>query len=199
MKIFYSALIISLLIHAVVICVIIIIVRGHPVESLNYEHFVEVGVSGGTAHTGTGKKTGQRDEMDGLVPRDITQAVSATQTIGTGTNADSPAGAEGLLNNTGNGRVPNQYEADLIRRINENKYYPATARKQRLTGTVKLKFVLNRDGTLRGDISKVKTSGYDILDEAGIKTIESVAPFQPFPEYIKEEVMTFFVDIDYIL
>lgn len=68
------------------------------------------------------------------------------------------------------------YFAHLRRRI-ERAWDP---RVSKYPGTVKLKFVLRADGTLRR-VELLKSSGYKILDNAAESAITDTAPFEPLP------------------
>ena len=68
-----------------------------------------------------------------------------------------------------------------------------------MTGIVKLKFTLKRNGLIKGSIEKLNSSGHDILDDAGIKAIKDSAPFASFPEEIKDQEINFIIDIDFVI
>jgi TonB family protein len=119
----------------------------------------------------------------------------------TATSSNRPASASaatGEDGGTGIG-VKDTYIGQVLRKIHSNKYYPVYAQKRGLTGVVKLKFTLKKDGSLKGAVQKINSSGQQILDEAGIKAISSAAPFAPFPEDIKDDELNFVVDIDFVL
>ncbi|MFH1784349.1 MAG: energy transducer TonB [bacterium] len=74
--------------------------------------------------------------------------------------------------------------AELIRKkIESVKLYPAHARMKNYTGEVHLRFLINTDGEV-DKIKLVKSSGFDILDESAIKTVEKAAPFIPVPQIL---------------
>ena len=58
--------------------------------------------------------------------------------------------------------------------------YPFAAKRQGLEGTVKLAFLLYRDGTL-GDIRITESSLYTMLDHAAIENVRAGSPYPPFP------------------
>ena len=91
------------------------------------------------------------------------------------------------------------YEDKILKRINAMKHYPMWARRMGQEGVVKVKFTLNKDGTLNDEVIIVKRCGYEILNAAAIKTIVMANPYSGFPDEINEEEMTFIVDVDFRL
>ncbi len=59
--------------------------------------------------------------------------------------------------------------------------YPPEAAAAGISGTVKILFVIARDGSLK-DVRVLESSGYSILDKAAINAIIAAAPFGPFPK-----------------
>ncbi len=64
--------------------------------------------------------------------------------------------------------------------IQENLYYPRSARKRGITGEVVVEFVLSLDSTVK--IVKIKSSKSDILSRSAIKTIEGLSGKFPKPK-----------------
>lgn len=77
--------------------------------------------------------------------------------------------------------------------LEENLYYPMSARKRNITGLVKVSFTLGVDAKV--DNIKIIESGSDILSRAAIKTIEDLST--KFPKPTKE--LTLSVPINYNL
>ena len=67
-----------------------------------------------------------------------------------------------------------------------NINYPEAAKKERLYGSLILHVAVRSDGSVE-NIRVVKSSGYDLLDEAAIQLVELSAPFSPFPPEIAAE------------
>ena len=91
------------------------------------------------------------------------------------------------------------YFSKLKDRIQMVWRYPEGAKVTGLQGNLTLKFVLNRDGSLR-DLKVVKSSGAEILDDAAIKAIRRAAPFYAIPENLGDVlsiVANFEYELDY--
>lgn len=67
-----------------------------------------------------------------------------------------------------------------------NANYPDKARQQKLSGSLVLDVALNPNGTIR-KVTIVKPSPYPLLDEAALRIVHLAAPFDPFPEEIRQE------------
>lgn len=67
-----------------------------------------------------------------------------------------------------------------------NLNYPEQARKQRLSGSVRLDVALNQDGSIN-KITITNSSGKKILDDAAISIVRLAAPYSPFPQQIKDD------------
>lgn len=114
-------------------------------------------------------------------------------------NAQDPGrGLAGEGGGTGLGS-PTTYAGQIIKSINEHKYYPPQARLSRTTGSVELGFAVRADGSLKERIDIIKTSGTKLLDDTAIRIIKSSAPFPAFPESIKEKELNLKVNIDFTL
>jgi protein TonB len=76
--------------------------------------------------------------------------------------------------------VINQYHKKIIEIIRENLYYPNSARRRGMEGTVDLQFTIDESGRVC-NINVNKTSGYAVLDKASVKTINNCI-FPPPPD-----------------
>jgi protein TonB len=64
----------------------------------------------------------------------------------------------------------------ILRRIEEAKIYPRSARRQGIEGTVELRFRIAADGSV-GAVEIARSSGFLVLDEAAQQTIRRAAPY----------------------
>ena len=66
-----------------------------------------------------------------------------------------------------------------------NNHYPEEARRRNLYGDLRLVVTLLPNGDVEG-IEILQSSGHAILDQAAIRIVRQAAPFQPFPEELKD-------------
>jgi len=71
------------------------------------------------------------------------------------------------------------YLALLRQRIHQALGYPPAARRRGLAGTVHMEIVIQPDGAV-SQVSVLRSSSHQILDEAAVNTIRSLPPL-PFP------------------
>lgn len=81
--------------------------------------------------------------------------------------------------------------------ISVHKKYPFMAVRQRREGLVTINFSLHPDGHI-SNISVVKSSRYDLLDNAARLAVEKISPFQVAGNYLHQTEL-FNVDIDFRL
>lgn len=67
-----------------------------------------------------------------------------------------------------------------------NLNYPDEARRQRLSGSLRLGVALNANGTI-SEIVLHRSSGHKVLDDAAMRIVKLAAPFAPFPQDIRED------------
>lgn len=68
-----------------------------------------------------------------------------------------------------------------------NLNYPEQARRHNLAGALVLSVDVLQDGSV-SQIRLLRSSGYDVLDEAAVRIVRLSAPFAPLPEEIRREV-----------
>ena len=68
-----------------------------------------------------------------------------------------------------------------------NLNYPESARRQNLAAALVLSVDVFEDGSI-GRIRVLRSSGYDVLDEAAVRIVRLSSPFAPLPEEILREV-----------
>lgn len=74
--------------------------------------------------------------------------------------------------------------------------FPLSAQKAGLQGVVKLEVVITRDGALK-DVYIKESSGYEAFDQNALNTVQAVAPFRAFPEYIHREELSLTIPVIY--
>ncbi|NGZ04866.1 MAG: energy transducer TonB [Magnetococcales bacterium] len=73
------------------------------------------------------------------------------------------------------------YFARLKERVQQGWIYPAEAKRAGLSGTLSLRFTIERNGMIT-DIRVLNSSGVPILDEAALQAVRNLSPFLPLPE-----------------
>ena len=85
----------------------------------------------------------------------------------------------------------------VLRRMEELKRYPASARVDRAEGKVVVKAVITEDGNL-GEVEVFQSSGHPALDKAAIDTMRQAAPFY-LPHPLGQPRMTIKIPMSYRL
>ena len=85
----------------------------------------------------------------------------------------------------------------ILRRVEELKRYPASARVDRAEGKVVVKAVINEDGSI-GEVEVFQSSGHPGLDKAAIETLRQAAPFH-LPRPLGQPRMTIKIPMSYRL
>ena len=78
-----------------------------------------------------------------------------------------------------------QYAFDVQRRIAESLQYPKDERALGVTGEVKLRVHLLRDGVVQ-EVMVLKSSGFEALDRAAVDTATRLAPYPAFPKALAQ-------------
>lgn len=80
------------------------------------------------------------------------------------------------------------YMAEWVKKVERvgNLNYPDAARRAGVSGKLLLDVALNPDGSVR-NISILKSSGHQVIDEAALRIVNLAAPFPPFPHEISKE------------
>jgi periplasmic protein TonB len=85
----------------------------------------------------------------------------------------------------------------ILRRVEELKRYPASARVDRSEGRVVVKAVINEDGSI-GEVEVFQSSGHPGLDKAAVETMRQAAPFD-LPHPLGQPSMTIKIPMSYRL
>jgi len=94
---------------------------------------------------------------------------------GTGSGPGSHAGS-----GSGSGDALKSYLAEVRRRLEKEKNYPWTARRQHHEGVVILKFTIGNGGEIAGH-KIARSSGHEVLDGAAAEALKKVGRFPPLP------------------
>ena len=91
-----------------------------------------------------------------------------------------------------------EFQKMIYKKINTNKEYPYQAKLSGMEGTVKVSFVVKRDGTV-SDVKVVNSSGYKLLDDSAVDTVKKAEPYLPFPQSVEANALRVSVEIVYKL
>ena len=92
--------------------------------------------------------------------------------------------------------IDREYTARVRELIDREKEYPLMARKSGTEGTVYIKFVLARDGSLKqAEVSR--SSGRRILDKAALNAVSAVRRFPHFPASMEGAELNFELPLTY--
>jgi len=82
-----------------------------------------------------------------------------------------------------------QYLDNWRKRIESigNQNYPEQATSQGIYGNLRLMVSINPDGSI-DDIRILRSSGERVLDEAAVRIVQLAAPFDPFPEQMRQRM-----------
>lgn len=78
------------------------------------------------------------------------------------------------------------YMQGLKKRIELIWKYPETAQRDGLQGSLVIRFAIAKSGRVT-DVELVKSSGYNLLDEAAKQALHDASPFNPLPESWKKD------------
>jgi len=84
--------------------------------------------------------------------------------------------------------APAAYMAAWVRKVERigNLNYPDEARRQKLSGVLRLTVIIRKDGAVEQIIVE-RSSGHTVLDDAAIRIVKLGSPYAPIPDNIKEE------------
>ena len=85
----------------------------------------------------------------------------------------------------------------ILRRVEDLKRYPASARVDRAEGKVVVRAVIDEDGSI-GEVEVFQSSGHPGLDKAAIETLRQAAPFH-LPRPLGQPRMTIKIPMSYRL
>ena len=90
-----------------------------------------------------------------------------------------------------------RYRQIVWQAINNNLKYPLIARKRGIKGDIEVEFIVNRDGKVLA-CNIIKSSGYKLLDNAGLESIKEVK-LPPLPYVIKKNTFSMAITLKYRL
>lgn len=92
--------------------------------------------------------------------------------------------------------IENAYLSKVRRSIERRKKYPKSAKRAKQQGTVRVRFTINANGSIR-NISLVGGTPYAKLNKAALKILRRIGSFAPIPKKLGKRSLTVTVPIRY--
>ena len=86
----------------------------------------------------------------------------------------------------------------LLATLEKHKEYPRRAQQRRQQGTVQLRFLLNRDGSV-STFNVQRSSGHRLLDEAVVEMIQRAVPLPPIPPALGKSSMDIVLPVNFTM
>ena len=134
------------------------------------------------------------DEPAEIPSEETPDDTSASDTGESAANdASSVPSAENSFSHTQDAKAVATYKSYALGRIASKKTYPYTARSNGFEGKVRVRIVINPDGTLaQTDI--LEPSEYEILNKACLTAIKKAAPFKKMASGMSALTLSFVMD-----
>ena len=95
-------------------------------------------------------------------------------------------------------KVTRAYLMGLSKEFEKRKDYPATARRLKQEGTVRVQFTVSRDGAISGAVV-AKPCPYSSLNESALAAVQAVSKFDPIPAVLGKNEWKMEIPIKYNL
>ena len=82
-------------------------------------------------------------------------------------------------------KVTRAYLMGLSKEFEKRKDYPATARRLKQEGTVRVQFTVAKDGAISGAVV-AKPCPYSSLNESALAAVQAVSKFDPIPAILEK-------------
>jgi len=118
--------------------------------------------------------------------------------LSAGTGTGHSSGTAAAMNHPASLQQRSNYLAQLKKLIEAHKEYPLAARKSGREGSCQRRFVISRNGSLKG-VETLSSCGHLFLDEAATRAIRAVGTFPPLPDDFKGDEETFAITMTFNL
>jgi protein TonB len=95
-------------------------------------------------------------------------------------------------------KVTRAYLMGLSKAFEKQKDYPATARRLKQEGTVRVQFTVAKDGSISGAVV-AKPCPYSSLNESALAAVQAVPKFDPIPAVLGKDTWKMEIPIKYNL
>jgi len=133
------------------------------------------------------KKQVRQEDTRKLIKRSL-EIASLTEEINTRIEHYAKRPRRKFINARTREFAPAAYMSAWVRKVERigNLNYPDEARRQKLSGVLRLTVIIRKDGKVEKIILD-RSSGHPVLDDAAIRIVRLGAPYAPIPDNIKEE------------
>ncbi|MEP2760548.1 MAG: energy transducer TonB, partial [Hyphomicrobiales bacterium] len=108
-------------------------------------------------------------------------------------NANGQANAK---TNDGGTKARSNYKGKVVAKLRRAKRYPKQARREKLTGSVRVTFTISKNGSVSG-VRVSRSSGHPILDKAALDMVRRASPMPKFPKDMKRTRMSLHVPVQF--
>jgi len=108
-------------------------------------------------------------------------------------NTAAVSGAEDSFSHTQDAKAVATYKSYALGRIASKKTYPYTARSNGFEGRVRVRIIINPDGTL-AQMDILEPSEHEILNKACLAAIKKAAPFKKMASGMSAMTLSFVMD-----
>ena len=108
-------------------------------------------------------------------------------------SSDSQNAGEDSLSHTNDAKANATYKSYVLGRIASKKTYPYAARSNGFEGKVRVRIVINPDGTLAQAVI-LEPSEYEILNSACLAAVKKASPFKKMSNGMKAMTLSFVMD-----
>lgn len=144
-----------------------------------------------TQETLAAEKNQDTDEhIENVAPQQESKEARTASIQATGTGNTQESG--------GNPAAEQNYLAKIQARLAKFKRYPRSARKENITGTVLVEFVLTGDGRIERP-SIVRSSGDSRLDQEALDVLLRASPFPRIPKKLRKDSFALTLPVEFSL
>jgi len=146
-----------------------------PVPSSPRSDRTHQGADTSPVSVGGGNAVGYSNQQDPGITGNRQAGNTGNPSLKTGSTRVEQAPAQGITEQ-GAKPAPDEITRKIRDSIYGAKYYPTTARRRGIEGTVTVEFTVNNSGYPE-NLRITRSSGYEVLDSAALGTVSKAAPF----------------------
>lgn len=133
----------------------------------------------------------EENVSESVPAEDLQPGMENTETSGESVSGENNSEEPSLLDSEKKALA--SYKSYALARIASKKTYPYSARSQHLEGKVRVRVVINPDGSVVA-MELLEKCEHEVLNEACLEAIKKAAPFKKMPEGQDAMTLTFVMD-----